>query len=129
MKTKFLTFFSLIAFVGLLSIIDSWILQYQAHGEISFYRVLFQVCLLALVLYLLWKRSVQSYILAVFYTVANAGLYGYELMQFFVFRNLQAELPESATVVSIVLIIAAVSALTLFVFDYLDYRKRRIQNP
>lgn len=126
MKAKFLTFFYLIGLTGILSISDSWIIHSQLHGEINPARAAFQICLLALVLRLLWSRSIPSYILGVFYAVGNAALYVYELVQFFVLGNLQARLPVSATIVSICLILAAMSALGLFAFDYLDYRKRRI---
>ena len=126
MKAKFVTFFSLIGLTGILSISDSWIVQLQLHGGINPARAAFQVCLLALVLYLLWRRSTPSYILALFYVAGNAALYAYELVQFFVLGNLQARLPASATIVSMLLILTTLLALGLFAFDYLDYRKRRI---
>lgn len=126
MKAKFLTFFSLIGFTGVLSICNSWILQYQSYGGISPARTIFQICLLGFILYFLWKRSNQSYVLAVLYALGYAGLYGYELLQFFIFGNVQAQLPKSATIISVLLILATVAALTLFALDYLDYRKRRV---
>lgn len=126
MKTKFLIFFSLIGLMGFFSICDSWIIQYQLHGGINLERSIFQICLLAFVLYMLWRRSNPSYVLALFYMVGHATIYGYELAQFFVLGNAQAQLPTSATVMSVLLILGAIAALTLFVLDYLDYRKRRV---
>jgi hypothetical protein len=125
-KARFLTFFSLIGLTGVLSILDSWLIQSQVHGQINLARAVFQICLLALVLYLLWGRKNPAYILSVFYVVGNAALYGYELIQFFVLGNLDAKLPTSATVISALLILAAISSMTLFALDYLDYRKRRV---
>ena len=77
---------------------------------------------------LLRHRSASSFTIAVLYAVANAGLYAYELVQFFGFGIAQACLPTSVTILSVLLVIAATSALALFGLDYLDYRKRRIVN-
>lgn len=124
MRTKFLTFFSVVAFVAVLSVLDSWI--QQIRGEVSFLRTTFQVGLVALLLYLLWGRSTPGYVLGVGYAVANAILYGYELVQYFFLGNAAAKLPASATVVSVILIFSTALALILLALDYLDYRKRRI---
>ena len=126
MKTKFLTFFSLIGLTGVLSVCNSWIIQQQLNGGIDPSRAIFQVCLLVFVLYLLCKRSNSSYILAIIYAFGYAALFGYELVQFFVLGNTHAQLPTSATIISVLLILATVAALTLFALDYLDYRKRRV---
>jgi len=126
MKIKFKTFFALVALTGILSISDSWIIQSQLHGGIDPARAIFQIGFFALILYMLWKRSTPSYVVAAFYVVGNAAIYGYELAQFFILGNLLAKLPTSATIVSVLLIFAALSAIILFALDYLDYRKRRV---
>lgn len=125
MKTKFLVFFSLIALASILSTLDSWIIQYQLHGEVSSARAIFQICLVALVLYLLWRRSTLSYILATAYVLANAVLYGYELTNFFVSGSAAAPLSVGVIVVSAILIASTAAALVLLALDYLDYRVRR----
>lgn len=126
METKFKTFFYLVVLTGVLSIADSWIVQSQLHGGVSSTHALLQIGLLLLVMFLLWKRSTPSYILAVFYTVGNAAVYGYELVQFFILGNSQAQLPTSATILSGLLVLSALSAVAIFALDYLDYRKRRV---
>jgi len=126
MKIKFLSFFSLVACVGILSLLNSWLIQQQVHGEINFMRAIFQVALIILVLYLLWGRSNPGYVLAVIYVIANAVLYGYELFQYFILGNVEAKLSVSATLISGLIIFSAVAALILFAMDYIDYRKRSV---
>lgn len=67
-----------------------------------------------------------GYILAVFYILGNAGLYGYELAQFYILGNTQAQLPASATIISFLMILAALAAIVIFALDYSDYLKRRV---
>jgi hypothetical protein len=80
--------------------------------------------LLAFVLYLLWKRSTPSYLLAVCYAVGYAILYGYELVEFFALGNQRAQLPTIATAVSALLILSTIAALVILALDYFDYRNR-----
>jgi hypothetical protein len=120
-------FFTAVALATILSVLDSWIIQQQLHGGIDLSRALFQVGLGALVLYLLWGRSIPGYVLASGYVVANAMLYGYELAQYYFLQNASAALPTSATVVSVIVIGCAIVAIVLLGLDYLDYRRRRIQ--
>jgi hypothetical protein len=127
MKRKFLMFFAAVALTTILSVLDSWIIQQQLHGGINLPRAMFQVGLGALVLYLLWGRSIPGYVLASGYVVANALLYGYELTQYYLLQNVSAALPIGATVVSTGIILSTLVALVLLGLDYLDYRTRRIQ--
>jgi len=126
MRTKFLTFFSLVAFASMLSILDSWIIQHQLRGEVSFLRATFQIALAVWILYLLWHRSSAGYVLALAYIVADAIIYGYELVQFYVLGNPSAALPAGAVIVSTLLVLSAVLAVIIFGLDYFDYRRRRI---
>jgi hypothetical protein len=124
MRTKFLTFFSLVTFAAVLSILDSWIIQQQLHGEINVLRAAFQIALAAWILYLLWFRSASGYVLALAYVVADAIIYGYELVQFYVLGNPSAALPTGAVISSALLILSAILAIIVFGLDYLDYRNR-----
>jgi hypothetical protein len=127
MKTTFAVFFFLIALAGILSVADSWLIQYQ-QGGIGPGRALFQACVLALILYLLSGRSIPGYILAVCYAVGNAALYGYELSQFFLFGNPASGLPTGVVILSGFLIASATSAVVVLGADYIDYRRRRVSD-
>src|SRR5713101_1851770 len=126
MKTKFIIFFSLVALAAILSVLDSWIIQYESHGVINVIRAIGQVALVALILCPLWRRSMPSYVLALGYAISVAILYGYELTLYFLLGNIEARLPTSATIISVLLILSTVCALIILLLDYVDYRSRRV---
>jgi hypothetical protein len=125
MEKHFITFFAMIAFTAILSVFDNWIIQHQLYGQVSVARAIFQVGLIALILYLLWGRTIPGYVLAIGYAIANAALYSYELAQYFLLGNTRAELSTSATLISIVLVLTTIVALFVLTLDYVDYRKHR----
>ena len=116
---------ALIAITGLLSILDSWIVQFTLNGGINVFRAGFQLLLTALVLYLLWGRTSASYVLAIVYVCGNALVYAYELVQFFVLGNAKAALPMSAVILSLGLIAGALLSLIVLGLDYAKYRATR----
>ncbi len=122
MFVSFRTFIALIAITGLLSILDSWIIQSTLNGGIDVFRAGFQLLLIAVVLYLLWGRTNASYMLAIVYVCGNALDYAYELFQFFVLGNARATLPMGAVVLSLALIAGALLSLIVLGLDYAKYR-------
>jgi hypothetical protein len=129
MRTKFLSFFTLIAFASAASILNSWIIQHQFHGGINFARAISQIILIGLILYTLWwHRGIPSYILALGYAIGESLLYGYELTLYFLLGDNSAKLPTSSVIVSLLIIVATLLAVVLIGLDYFDYRKRQIPN-
>lgn len=127
MKTKFLTFFTLIALAGVFSIIGSWVIQYRLNaGDVNFLRAAFQIALLAVALYFLWQKSTPGYILAILYGVGNLVISGLAVLGYLTLWNSGAEFPANSLVINSIVAITALSALIVFLLDYLDYQKRRI---
>jgi TRAP-type C4-dicarboxylate transport system permease small subunit len=74
---------------------------------------------------MLWGRTNASYALALLYVCGNAAVYGFELVQFFVFGNRKAALPISAIVLSCALLIGSFLSVLVFALDYAKYRSNR----
>lgn len=126
MKNKFLIFFTLISVIGAASLSGDWTVQYRVHGGIDALRALFEVMFMIIVLYLLWHKTNIGYILSLIYAAGNLVLSSLVLFEYLTLWRAGSSIYADSLVLSFVVIISAVSALILFVFDYLDYLKRRV---
>ncbi len=111
---------------GVFSVIGSWVIQERLNGDVNYYRAAFQIVLLAVTLYLLWRRSTPGYILAVIYSVGNLVISAFAVFGYISLWRSGAETPMNSLVISSIVVITALVALVVFSLDYLDYRQRRI---
>ena len=124
LKSKFLAFFILISFAGILSTVESLLIQYRLNSEIDFPRVGFDLVLLTATLYFLWQRSTPGYILAIYYVLINFALSGYSIYRYTILLKSGVQLPINLPINLLVLTVTT-STLILFLLDYIVYRKKR----
>lgn len=125
MKTKLLIFFVLITLAGIFSIAGSWIVQYRLGGEVNFFRAAFQIVLFVVTLYLLWQKSTPGYILAILYVAGNLVISAFAVFGYLTLWNATVEVPMNSLIVNFIVILTTFSSLVVFLFGYMDYRKRK----